>query len=210
MPRPIYEHIDTNFNCEDIAMSYFVSTLTGGKPPLLGDHWAVVLELQMEIQNGLSWKSAHMVRIQGPFLQFHIFSSSELIALHHLFATKDLRHVCLNDFAELLGLKEGVNAKSGVEVRPLKFGTVKHNERSCFGYGDEPDCWSNIDSQSFSHAPRLQKLIEELKWRESLPEGEDAKVNAEWLAKMKVEMQTKPAEAGLVKRVECDERFFFC
>lgn len=140
---------------------------------------------------------------------FHSFIAS-ISELNHLFTPKGSRNVCVNDFAELLGLKEGVNAKSGVEVRPLKFGTVKHNPTSCFGYGDEPDCWSNIDSQSFSHAPRLQKLIEELKWRESLPGGQNDNVNAEWFAKIKTEMEVKSREAGLVKGTgEWKLRWFF-
>ena len=62
LPRPIYRYIDDNFNCEDIAMSYFVSALTAGKPPLLSDHWSVGTQSQLYSQNGLSWKNAHIVR----------------------------------------------------------------------------------------------------------------------------------------------------
>ena len=61
IPRNISQHIDVNFNCEDIAMSYFVSTLTGGRPPLLSDHWAVGTQLQLHSSNELSWMDHHMV-----------------------------------------------------------------------------------------------------------------------------------------------------
>jgi hypothetical protein len=61
LPRSIYKHIDENFNCEDVAMSYFVSAMTRGKPPLLGDHWTVESQLQVYSQNGLSWKGEHVV-----------------------------------------------------------------------------------------------------------------------------------------------------
>ena len=61
LPRPIYEHIDKHFNCEDIAMSYFVSSMTEGKPPLLADHWAVETQLQLYSDDGLSWKIQHIV-----------------------------------------------------------------------------------------------------------------------------------------------------
>eukprot|EP00593_Proboscia_inermis_P008743 CAMPEP_0171315290 /NCGR_PEP_ID=MMETSP0816-20121228/62186_1 /TAXON_ID=420281 /ORGANISM="Proboscia inermis, Strain CCAP1064/1" /LENGTH=50 /DNA_ID=CAMNT_0011805591 /DNA_START=37 /DNA_END=185 /DNA_ORIENTATION=+ len=29
-PRPMYDAVSHNFNCEDIAMSFFVSALTNG------------------------------------------------------------------------------------------------------------------------------------------------------------------------------------
>ena len=62
LPRPIYQYIDTNFNCEDISMSYFVSALTGGRPPLLGDHWATILiGRELYSGDGLSGKNKHMV-----------------------------------------------------------------------------------------------------------------------------------------------------
>lgn len=39
-PRPFYLDIARDFNCEDIALNFFISALTRGKPPLLGDFWA--------------------------------------------------------------------------------------------------------------------------------------------------------------------------
>ena len=65
LPRQIYQYIDTNFNCEDISMSYFVSALTGGKPPLLGDHWALKANMGRNLysNNELSRKKDHAVSI---------------------------------------------------------------------------------------------------------------------------------------------------
>lgn len=97
--------------------------------------------------------------------------------------------MCINVFAELLGLKKAHRREStSIDTHALMFGIANHSMPFCFGYGDEPECWSNIDSQSFSHTPRLQKLVEELQWRESLPGGELAENNTEWFAKMKADM----------------------
>lgn len=64
LPRSIYDYINKHFNCEDVAMSYFVSTLTGGRPPLLSDNWAINSHLQTFSRNGLSRKTQHMVSSQ--------------------------------------------------------------------------------------------------------------------------------------------------
>jgi hypothetical protein len=61
LPRPIYRRIDEHFNCEDIAMSYFVSSLTEGKPPLLSDEWTITSQIELYSQNGLSSKNGHLV-----------------------------------------------------------------------------------------------------------------------------------------------------
>ena len=91
---------------------------------------------------------------------------------------------------------------------PLKFGEVQHRNISCLGYGDAPECWSDINPQSFSHAPRLQKLAEELQWRESL--GEFASNNTEWFEELKTEMNLEAKKAGLIKgTAEWKLRWFF-
>jgi hypothetical protein len=84
-------------------------------------------------------------------------------------------------------------------MHPLKFGEAKHNKSSCFGYGDNPECWSEINSQLYRDAPRLQKLVKELQWRESLPGGQEAKDNIEWFAKMKSDMEGEARRSGLIK-----------
>lgn len=105
----------------------------------------------------------------------------------------------MNDFAESLGLKESDehNAKEDIEFVPLTFGPVKNELSPCFGYGDEPECWFNIDPESFSHVPRLQQLVEELRWRESI--GESAENNTRWFVSIMEETVAEAKKSGLIK-----------
>lgn len=80
LPRPIFNQVAANFNCEDIAMSFFVSSLTNGKPPLLADKWASV-GTQIKLFSNLGGISDN--------------------ADH-----KSLRDACVDDFATLLHLKD--------------------------------------------------------------------------------------------------------
>ena len=77
LPRPIFQHVHEVLNCEDIAMSFWISHLTGGRPPLLADNWAI--------------KS--MVKLYSP----------ERISGTH--GHKKLRDACVDSFAQQLGLK---------------------------------------------------------------------------------------------------------
>ena len=123
---------------------------------------------------------------------------------------KDTRNSCVNDFAELLGLKEGDDQakENNVEFIPLKLGQIKHEHSTCFGYGDEPECWSDIDPQSFAHVPRLQKLVTELRWRESI--GELAMNNIEWFDNITKGMEAEAKKSGLIKgNFEWDLRWSF-
>jgi hypothetical protein len=74
LPRAILQHIDTNFNCEDIAMSYFVSAMTEGKPPLLSDHWAIASQIELHSENGLSRKDEHMVSPPNNFVRSQLLT----------------------------------------------------------------------------------------------------------------------------------------
>jgi len=76
-PRPMYDAVSHNFNCEDIAMSFFVSALTNGKPPLLADRFAVDNMVKLYSEETISGGYDHKAK----------------------------RDVCVNDFAELLHLK---------------------------------------------------------------------------------------------------------
>lgn len=77
LPRPIFQHVQQQFNCEDIAMSLYVSLLSGGKVPLLADGWAATSFVHLESNNSIHGSEQHM----------------------------RTRHHCLNHFANLLGLK---------------------------------------------------------------------------------------------------------
>lgn len=79
LPRPIFDFVSKNFNCEDIAMSFFVSSLTEGEPPLLADYWAVKSLVKLYSESMISNASEHKVQ----------------------------RDECVDSFAEQLGLKHG-------------------------------------------------------------------------------------------------------
>jgi len=78
MPRPIYLYVAQHFECEDIAMSFFVSSLTGGRPPLITDYWAVKSMVKLYSEKKISGGKDH----------------------------KSARDKCVDHFAQLLGVKE--------------------------------------------------------------------------------------------------------
>ena len=78
MPRPIYLYVAEHFECEDIAMSFFVSSLTGGRPPLITDYWAVKSMIKLYSEKKISGGKGH----------------------------KSARDKCVDRFADMLGVKE--------------------------------------------------------------------------------------------------------
>ena len=78
LPATILDTVATKFNCEDIAMSLMISSLTEGRPPLLADLWAMNSQLKLEVDSGISGSGTH----------------------------KKFRDNCLNEFSELFGLKD--------------------------------------------------------------------------------------------------------
>ena len=78
LPRSIYIYVAQNLECEDVAMSFLISSLTYGKPPLLADYWAVKSMSKLYSQTKISGGKDH----------------------------KATRDACVNDFASLLELKE--------------------------------------------------------------------------------------------------------
>lgn len=78
LPRSIYIYVAQNLECEDVAMSFLISSLTNGKPPLLADYWAVKSMSKLYSQTKISGGKDH----------------------------KATRDACVNDFASLLELKE--------------------------------------------------------------------------------------------------------
>jgi glucuronyl/N-acetylglucosaminyl transferase EXT2 len=77
MPAVIRETVATNFNCEDIAMSFWVSSQTDGRPPLLADWWAIKSQIKLYSAKAISSTKNH----------------------------KSVRDACVEDFAEALQLK---------------------------------------------------------------------------------------------------------
>jgi hypothetical protein len=94
LPRFILNSVAEQFNCEDIAMSFFVSSLTGGQPPLLADFWAI--------------KS--MVKLYSP----STISSTD----NH----KTLRDQCVEKFANVLGLKGVLQSAKAMHSGLFEYG----------------------------------------------------------------------------------------
>ena len=78
LPSSILDTIATKFNCEDIAMSLMISSLTQGQPPLLADLWAMNSQLKLDVDSGISSSGSH----------------------------KEFRDNCLDSFASLFGMKD--------------------------------------------------------------------------------------------------------
>lgn len=80
MPTSIRDTVNRYFNCEDIALSLWVSSRTNGRPPLLADHWAVKSMVKLYSESGISSTNDH----------------------------KRKRDECINDFADILHLKKSL------------------------------------------------------------------------------------------------------
>ena len=83
MPEPILERVEEKFECEDIALSFFVSALTNGAPPLLADYWASKALIKLYSPAAISKTSGH----------------------------KTVRDKCIEDFLIMLGLRTDSNIK---------------------------------------------------------------------------------------------------
>jgi glucuronyl/N-acetylglucosaminyl transferase EXT2 len=88
IPPRIRKIIDQNLSCEDIAMSFFISSLNGGEVPLLADRWAISSQVKLNSGNKISSGSNH----------------------------QELRNMCVDQFGFLLGLKDGFNSLVQQEV----------------------------------------------------------------------------------------------
>lgn len=78
LPRPVFDHVAESFNCEDIAMSFFISSHTNALPPLLAHFWAIESMVKLWSPKKISGSKQH----------------------------KSLRDHCVEDFAQQLGLKD--------------------------------------------------------------------------------------------------------
>ena len=81
LPRMIYNEIDAKFNCEDIAMSLMISSMTQGQAPIIIDDIVQELELELLSTKRISGKRAHLRN----------------------------RSKCLDTFSRTLGLKNGTH-----------------------------------------------------------------------------------------------------
>jgi hypothetical protein len=107
LPSAILDTVAKNFNCEDIAMSFMISSMTKGKPSLLADFWAIKSMVKLYVEKKISAGHDH----------------------------KSLRDDCVNNFAQMLGLKEeGTN-----RLKPAQY---MHKKQTLFSGGDVPETFS--------------------------------------------------------------------
>lgn len=166
LPRPMYAYIAQHFECEDIAMSFLVSSITDGKPPLITDYWAVKSMVKLYSESKISGGKDH----------------------------KAARDKCVNDFAEMLGVKGGV--VDGVHVQPLQTGKILHKD-TFFEYGAEPEDWGSIDPLSLK-SKHLQQLVETLQLIKTL----SGKERMTWLKARIAETQAEAKQAGMIEKTD--------
>ncbi|CAB9517322.1 Exostosin-like 3 [Seminavis robusta] len=77
LPRPIFDQVAEHFNCEDIAMSFLISSRTKGRPPLLAHFWSIESMIKLHVPKRISGTKDH----------------------------KALRDACVESFAQHLDLK---------------------------------------------------------------------------------------------------------
>ena len=167
LPRSMYAYIAQHFECEDIAMSFFVSSLTGGRPPLITDYWAVKSMVKLYSESKISGGKDH----------------------------KKARDKCVNDFAEMLGVK-GSGVVDGVQVQPLQTDKIRHKD-NFFEYGAEPEDWSDIDPQTVK-SPHLQQVIETLQHIKTL----SGKERLAWLSERMSDTRMEAKQAGMIEKTE--------
>lgn len=97
IPAEIRNAIDKQFNCEDIAMSLWVSSKTGGQSPLLADFWAHTAQVSLYNRKGTA--------------------ISDSMRKH-----KQLRNDCMENFSVLLDLKDRLHVSP--YIRNEKLGGV--------------------------------------------------------------------------------------
>ena len=160
LPRPIYSYVARNFECEDVAMSFLVSSLTGGEPPLLADYWAVKSMVKLYSERKISGGKDH----------------------------KATRDACVNDFAEILGLKE-------YGERPLRTGKLLHGgaDKRFFGYGAEAEEWTAVEDPTLA---RLMDVVREMRELRTSSSNED---RMGWLTREKASTQAEAQAAGMIE-----------
>lgn len=113
MPAKIRETVDEHLNCEDIALSMWVSAHSKSPDtsvPLLADYWAIKSQVKLYSPETISGSNGH----------------------------KRIRDDCVNDFADLLRIKE--------KFKPATF--VHHSGGKHFECGAKASNWNAITFES--------------------------------------------------------------
>lgn len=97
MPKEILDTVDKNFNCEDIAMSFFISSLTNSQVPLLAGKSSRTSMVKLPSKAAISKTSSH----------------------------REKRNACVDRFAYLLGLKDGYKELSDRDSAAKKWASLE-------------------------------------------------------------------------------------
>eukprot|EP00587_Corethron_hystrix_P005611 CAMPEP_0113301640 /NCGR_PEP_ID=MMETSP0010_2-20120614/2783_1 /TAXON_ID=216773 ORGANISM="Corethron hystrix, Strain 308" /NCGR_SAMPLE_ID=MMETSP0010_2 /ASSEMBLY_ACC=CAM_ASM_000155 /LENGTH=464 /DNA_ID=CAMNT_0000155293 /DNA_START=503 /DNA_END=1897 /DNA_ORIENTATION=+ /assembly_acc=CAM_ASM_000155 len=108
LPKEILNFVDENKNCEDIAMTFLVSSLTNGQAPLLTEEWALRLIIKLQSDANISGGIDHM----------------------------ELRDYCTHNFARILGLHP--DQKTPLQTLPLPVTTFDENDFQRFFSPEPP------------------------------------------------------------------------
>lgn len=123
LPKTIIDFVAEKLNCEDIAMSFFVSSVTKGQLPLLADLWAMQSMIKLASPLKISDTNNH----------------------------KAIRDLCVDSFAEILGLK-------GTDI-PFQSETIIDSKtRNWFGVGVDRDEWTLEENFPSRRVQLYQKL----------------------------------------------------
>ena len=101
---------------------------------------------------------------------------------------KKTRDECVDNFAQLLGLKD---------MYPLQMDELLHAKDKFFGYGSQPERWTDIDSSKVDDK-RLRNVIKVMQEIQELSSQEQMK----WLTKQKQETMKEAKSAGMIAKTQ--------
>jgi hypothetical protein len=119
LPSHILETVAKHFNCEDIAMSLLISSMTEGQAPLLADNWAMSTMIKLKVDEKISGGKDH----------------------------KKLRDGCVDSFAHVLGLKGDGNGDLSKKLKAASWIRKKSSFFQCGADEDDKSNDNYIRSQ---------------------------------------------------------------
>jgi len=179
IPNRILDMVNEYKNCEDIAMSFMISSLTCGNPPLMPQRWAVETMLKLYTKSGA-------------------ISSGKNHKIH--------RDECVDKFADLLNLKESPKPNSGLlrgkenevlnpclDTPRLHLAPLSYSG-NVFKYGAQPEDWEKEianEKKEELKTTRKQILLDTIKKWDDTSYGTA-------MMRMKAETQHEALEKGLI------------
>jgi hypothetical protein len=147
MPPGIRATIDDRLNCEDIALSLWVSYQTNSSPPLLADYWALKTLVKLHSSSAISGTGDH----------------------------KAVRDGCVTDFVQQLGLSTSrlsspfVHYPAGSHHNLNWFDCgAPDDEQGTGGYPNATSAGSSSSSPAALRLGRVQRTVD--RWRSAPPD----------------------------------------